>query len=380
MHVGVNLIFLVPGETGGTETYARELVPELVAQRPDLELTFFVNRETGVAGQPWAELGRCVEVPVEARRRSQWVRGEQVLLPELVRRSSCDLLHSLANTAPLRGRFVRVTTIQDLLHRRRVRAHTPARAVFLRFLVPQVIRRSDRVLVPSYWTRAEVLALRACDPARIDVVPHGAGRTPIPAASFEDVQRRYALDRRQTVLVVAPLRRHKQVEVVVDAIAAIPAGRRPLAVLVGEAGGPDAERLRAYARATGVADDVRFAGSVGDAELEALYATAACLVAPAPYEGFGFPAAEAMARGLPVVYADGGSLPEVVADAGIRFEPGRAESLAPAVERILGDPAERARLVAAGRGRAAELSWAAAARATLRAYEAAVGSTATRAS
>ena len=49
MHVGLNLVFLVPGEIGGMETYSRELIPELVAQRPDLELTAFINREAAEA-------------------------------------------------------------------------------------------------------------------------------------------------------------------------------------------------------------------------------------------------------------------------------------------------------------------------------------------
>ncbi len=82
MHVGLNLIYLVPGETGGMETYARELIPALLQERPDLRLTAFVNREAAEASQgPWRELIPAVTVPVRARQRSQWVRGEQQLLP-----------------------------------------------------------------------------------------------------------------------------------------------------------------------------------------------------------------------------------------------------------------------------------------------------------
>src|SRR5436853_4422974 len=116
-HVGLNLVYLVPGETGGMEVVARELIPALVASAPDLRFTAFVNREAaGERGAPWTELVPSVTVPVNARSRVQWVRGEQQLLPGLARRAGVDVLHSLASTAPARGRFRRVVTVHDLIY------------------------------------------------------------------------------------------------------------------------------------------------------------------------------------------------------------------------------------------------------------------------
>src|SRR5450432_1777492 len=96
MHVGLNLIFLVPGETGGMEVAARELVPALVEQAPaGTRFTAFINREAAAAGGPWGDLLPAVTVPVKARNRVQWVVGEQMLLPRLAARSGVDLVHSL---------------------------------------------------------------------------------------------------------------------------------------------------------------------------------------------------------------------------------------------------------------------------------------------
>ena len=106
MHVGLNLIFLVPGETGGMEVAARELIPALLAAAPpDMRFTAFVNREAAAARDgPWGELLPAVTVPVNARSRVQWVLGEQTLLPRAGRaRRRVDLLHSLASTAPAVG-------------------------------------------------------------------------------------------------------------------------------------------------------------------------------------------------------------------------------------------------------------------------------------
>src|SRR5215208_4207690 len=98
MHVGLNLVYLVPGETGGMETYARELIPALLTARPDLRLTAFINREAaGTREGPWHELVRAITVPVRACRRVEWVRGEQQLLPRLAQDAGVDVLHSLAS-------------------------------------------------------------------------------------------------------------------------------------------------------------------------------------------------------------------------------------------------------------------------------------------
>jgi hypothetical protein len=117
VHIGLNLVFLVPGETGGMEIYARELIPELLANAPPaMRFTAFVSREAARAeGAPWGELLPALTVPVHARSRAQWVLGEQAPLPLMAARAGVDLLHSLASTAPLWGRYRRVTTVHDLI-------------------------------------------------------------------------------------------------------------------------------------------------------------------------------------------------------------------------------------------------------------------------
>ena len=100
MHVGLNLVFLVPGEQGGLEIYARELITALHAERPDVRLTSFINREAHSSNGPWDEVGDVVEVPVKASNRVEWVRGEQLLLPRLAQRAG--VTSSTASAAPRR--------------------------------------------------------------------------------------------------------------------------------------------------------------------------------------------------------------------------------------------------------------------------------------
>src|SRR6185503_17622029 len=91
IHVGLNLVYLVPGETGGMETYARELIPRL-ASLEGLRLTAFVNREAIERRDwPWEDLVPTEMVPVKARNRFEWARGEQQHLPRQAAAAGCDL-------------------------------------------------------------------------------------------------------------------------------------------------------------------------------------------------------------------------------------------------------------------------------------------------
>ena len=112
MKVGLDLLFLVPGQTGGRETYARELLRGLVAERPDLELTALVNRETTGAGF-WEEAAHVVRVGSSGVARGSWAMGELFGLPRAARK--LDLLHGVANFGPLGGGPPRVLTVHDVL-------------------------------------------------------------------------------------------------------------------------------------------------------------------------------------------------------------------------------------------------------------------------
>ncbi|HTC73139.1 MAG TPA: glycosyltransferase family 1 protein, partial [Solirubrobacteraceae bacterium] len=323
MHVGLNLIFLVPGETGGMEVAARELIPAMLAQaRADVRFTAFVNRETAAAGDgPWGELLPAVTVPVNASNRVQWVLGEQMLLPILAARGGVELVHSMASTAPLWGRFRRVVTVHDLIYARFPDAHAGLRDKGMRVLVPGAARRAHRVIADSRSTRDDLVHLLGIDPSRIDVVPLGLGAVervaPLPEP---DVRARFELGERPVVLSVSAKRPHKNLLALITALARLSPEERPMLVLPGYPTAHEAE-LRAHARALDVDGDVRFPAWVSAEELEGLWSIARAFVFPSLYEGFGLPVLEAMARGVPVACSDASSLPEVAGDAALLFDP-----------------------------------------------------------
>jgi glycosyltransferase involved in cell wall biosynthesis len=372
VRVGLNLVFLVPGEQGGMEVYARELLRALPAARPDLRLTAFVNHEATAAGGEWDEFAEVVTVPVKARNRVEWVRGEQQLLPGLARRAGVDVLHSLASTAPARGRFRRVVTIHDLLYRAVPEAHFGVLGLGMRVLIPMAAHRSHRVIVDSQSTRADVRRYLHVPARKIDVVALGLGATsagePEPAAALRE---RHELGTRRVALSVSAKRPHKNLLRLLGALAAIAPERRPVLVVPGYPT-PHEVQLREHAAALGVLDDLRLLDWVSGRELEGLYALAAVFVFPSLYEGFGLPVLEAMRRGVPVACSSSSSLPEVAGGAALLFDPRDTRAMTAAIERILGDREQAARLRAAGREQAARFTWSATARATAASYDRAV--------
>ena len=129
---------------------------------------------------------------------------------------------------------------------------------------------------------------------------------------------------------------------------------------------PRVEKVR---RQLGLADtDVIVTGRVTDHELSVLYSRALALISPAFYEGFGLPALEAMTVGTPVIAADRTSLPEVVGDAGLFFDPSDPVALSAIMKEFVTQPQLRARLSAKCAARAGFFSVERQARALLAAY------------
>ncbi|HXB16062.1 MAG TPA: glycosyltransferase family 1 protein [Solirubrobacteraceae bacterium] len=372
-HIGLNMVFLVPGETGGMEVAARELIPALLAAAaPGVRFTAFVNREAAGDG-PWGDLLPAVTVPVHARRRAEWVLGEQTLLPPLAARAGVGLVHSLASTAPLWGPFRKVVTIHDLIYARFPDAHSGLRDRGMRVLVPAGARRSDRVIADSESTRRDIVELLGIAADRVDVVPLGLGALRRgPTAPAAAVRERLELGERPVLLSLSAKRPHKNLAALIDAVALIEAARRPVLVLPGYPTWHERE-LRERAAAAGVAADVRFPDWLSAEMLEGLWAIARAFVFPSLYEGFGLPVLEAMARGVPVASSNSSSLPEVAGGAALLFDPRDTGAIAAAIERVLYDEQLAASLRERGQRRAEEFSWERTARLTLDVYARVLG-------
>ncbi len=237
----------------------------------------------------------------------------------------------------------------------------------------RLVEKSTRVIVPSEATKSQALRFLRMPADRVVVVPHGVERRPdglwhdAAESERERVLASHGINpAHRIVLHVCTRNRYKNSPAVLRMLA-----RLPEDVVLLRVGAPLFDDEAELARQLGVADRVVDAGRVpGDDGLAAHYRAADAFVFPSTFEGFGWPPLEAMACGTPVVSSNAASLPEVVGDAGVQVDPHDDAALAEAVRRLLDDPAEHARLRAAGLERAKAFSWEACAKKTLDVYEA----------
>lgn len=228
----------------------------------------------------------------------------------------------------------------------------------------QVASRIPRFLTGSRRARRDLAEDYELPPERITVTPYGV-RTdrfrPLPDVSPEP-------GRLLTVSSSQWLRHNKGFGTLLEAFRRMLDERPDLELVV--VGNPDEEgRTEFYAREMGVADRLAFVSEVSTDQLIKLYNRAAVTVVASLYEGFGLPAAEAMACATPVVATDTGGLPEVVGEQGVLVPPGDADRLAGAVLALLEDPQRRSELGRGGRRRVKRhFQWETTARGTTRAY------------
>ena len=299
-------------------------------------------------------------VPVRARNRLEWVRGEQQHVPRLAARAGCDLVHSLGlHRAAARPRAARHDHPRPQLRqgagRPLRRCAGSACACSCR---PRRGARAGSSSTPPSTRDDLVRRPRRGAGRKIDVVPLGvsAPRPAVPAGPPRGRASAGPRGERQVVLSVSAKRPHKNLERLLRALGGdLRIERRPLA---GRARLPDAARGASCGRwraRSGVEDGRALAGLGVGGGARGLYAAATCLVFPSLYEGFGLPVLEAMARGVPVACSDRASLPRSPGDAALLFDPEDVardqRGASSACSRTPSSGAARA----AGRERAAEL-------------------------
>ncbi|HEY7604459.1 MAG TPA: glycosyltransferase family 1 protein [Gaiellaceae bacterium] len=346
--VGISLLTLVPGVVGGSETYARELCKAL-GRVGRLEYHAFVPTIAADAGDGLA----TTVVPEYRASRSMPGRMAAMSLaaaaPGRLRRAlrtdGLDAIHfPLSIMLPPLDAPPAATTVLDVQHEVFPEFFSRAELAYRRRVYGWTLRKSRIVITISEHAREALVERLHLDPARVRAI-HLA----VDHDRFTPDSR----DREPFLLYPANAWKHKNHERLFTAFAQVHR-ERPGLRLVLTGAGHDRLTLPAGAESR---------GHVGLGELVDLYRSAAALVYPSLYEGFGIPCVEAMACGCPVAASDVASIPEVCGDAAVYFDPLDAESVAEGIRTVLDRPPS------GGIERAAGFTWDACARAHDDVYE-----------
>jgi glycosyltransferase involved in cell wall biosynthesis len=367
--VGLNALHLVPGETGGSELYARRLIGALAAADDPPRLVVFAPNEAAasLAAESWGEGVEIVRVPVHARKRARRVLAEQTILRRAVARARVDLLHNLFTTAPALPGVPQVTTILDVIYKRFPEAHRGVLTQGMRLLVPLAARCSRRVLTLSQAAKDDIVRYLHMPSERVDVTYLGPALRETDHVPDEELRRQLGLGNEPIVLTVSAKRPHKNLERLFEAFLRVKAEGQPTLVVPGYPTFHE-PALRARAEALGGGARIRFTGWLEDELLDGLYRAASCFVFPSLAEGFGLPVLDALVRGTPTACSNASSLPEVAGDAVLYFDPIDVGEMTGAIERLLVDAALRECLRRAGPEQARTFTWERTARSTLASY------------
>jgi glycosyltransferase involved in cell wall biosynthesis len=286
-----------------------------------------------------------------------------IALPLAARRDRCDVVYFPYPVLPPYCRLPTVAMIHDLGFVRFPK-HYPAE--MLRNLVEPMrrsARRATHLAAVSESTKRDLVELFGIGASKISVVYHGVGAefAPVPNAQ-EKVRARLGLER-PYVLFVGTVQPRKNLPRLIEAFARVVGeqGIEHELVIAGQKGWLAEESLRAPQKFR-VEQRVRFVDYVPEDMLPSLYSAADALAYPSLYEGFGLPALEAMACGVPVLASKTSSLPEVAGDAAILVDPASVEAIAEGLAGILLDERLRADLREKGIARARSFTWANSAR------------------
>ena len=279
---------------------------------------------------------------------------EQLVLPRLIRTAGADVLFAPAYTAPLRCPVPFVLMVHDVSFAAHPEWFSWREGLRRRLITRASAQRAARVLTQSDFTKREAVRYLGLDQSRVDVIYLGTTTL------------RTRAQREPLVLYVGSLFNRRHVPELIDAFARLTT-RHPTARLeiVGDNRTTPVIDVDDLIARSGVADRIRVRHYVSDAELASLYARASAFAFLSEYEGFGLTPLEAMAAGIPVVVLDTEIAREIYGPAAGYVARPDPELIAAALERVLVNGEERARLIEAGDAQVGRYSWDECARRTL---------------
>ncbi|AWB66758.1 glycosyltransferase family 1 protein [Saccharobesus litoralis] len=291
------------------------------------------NSVTGVGPHNYV----CERLPYQTIGNGFFPWWEQYIFPKFIKRQKVARVLCPYNTAPIKKLDAQlILVVHDLIYLKSWRDLPPSVSIYQtlgriyrRFVVPKVIKNADVLLTVSEFTKSEIVERFAISPEAISVVPNSVNST-----WFVDTPRPIT-GRDNYCLSVAGEAPSKNVKKLIKAFSlAAPDLPSDFTLKLVGIRVSQHEKFKNVAAQFHVEDRVEFVGFVTDSELKKLYRNAKSFVFASLFEGFGIPLIEAMASGTPIACSDTTSMPEVVGNAAVQFDPLDESAIAEALVQV----------------------------------------------
>lgn len=330
----VNARFLTQ-EMTGVQRFAEEISLSLRSIRDDV---VFVSPPGILREDVAKKLG--VEI-IGYRAGHAW---EQVDLPRYLKKKGSPLLINLCSTAPI---FYtnKVVTHHDVIYKRYPQSYSKSFRVFYNTLVPLMLKSSKKLITVSEFSKKEISEAFNYNANNIVVVSNAVNSSFTPSIDHGSKER--------YLLLVSSKNYHKNFHGAIAAFSQL-AGYGNLSLkIIGAANGSFSEMNLTNEHV----DNIEFMGRVDDAALIKLYQGALGFVFPSYYEGFGIPPLEAQACGCPVISSNKASMPEVLLDSALYFDPYNIDDIALHMKELIDDENLRSELREKGYLNVKRFSW-----------------------
>ncbi len=302
-------------------------------------------------------------------RRSTLIR-ELYSIAADANRLKADVFHTPHYTTPFRLKMPCVTTIHDILHITGKEYFSFPKRLYARAIIAHACKVSKAIIVDSEFTKRELMDAFPIADERLHVVHLGISPNYFKKYIKSDIdsfQKKFGLVK-PIILYAGSLKPHKNVDVLISAYANMKHRSEYQLAFSGDSI-KERRELWDLIKQKGLTGDIVDIGRVSQSDLALAYQAASVVVLPSLYEGFGFSILEAMASGTPAIGARAGSIPEVMDDGGILFDPYSVEELSVALERVLNDTDFQRQLVQRGMQNIARFSWDKCAEETFQIYK-----------
>ncbi|MGE6472533.1 glycosyltransferase family 4 protein [Serratia proteamaculans] len=333
----VNARFLTQNLTG-VQRFAEEISLELKKIRNDI---VFLSPCDILRN----DIASKLEVVKIGKRSGHY--WEQVELPNYLRKNGSCLLINLGNTGPVFYKN-QVVTHHDVTYKKFPQSYSLKFRLVYNVLVPLILRNSRSLITVSEFSKKEIIDEYNYDRKKISVIYNAASGFFNPSNEKNEAQNRF-------FLAVSSPNFHKNFHGLIRAFSNTDDINGFSLKIIGEKNknfnGIDLEELSHN-------NNIEFLGRVSDKELANLYSTAYAFIFPSFYEGFGIPPLEAQACGCPVLSSHAASMPEVLSDSALFFDPHSEKEIADTIRYIAHHPNERVEFIERGYKNIERFSWA----------------------